>query len=232
MLAAEAMRLAAVEVLCPTAATRGEAAYPTLAGKRVYDSRAVPLEDLDGDAPFTPVIALYTTESGVSLRGPMAAADDTEADAVLDIVAELAVSSDDEGETIADAMIAEDPKARLVLAALCSQVRSLLERSQSGGLWRTVVKRIIKTEYQSFAVPQLGLRWQRITIRMHCEVRDDDYQMTDGGLPEPIRSLYAKLPADSYAKIQLATLFAHFAPELLPSLREVRVTTAGVTSGL
>lgn len=232
MLAAEAMRLAAVEILCPTAATRGAIPYPTLAGPRVYDSRAVALEDLDGNAAFTPVMALYTTESGVSLRGSMAAADDTEADAVLDIVVELAVSSDDDQGSFADAMIEDDPKARLTLAALCAQTRWLLERSQNGGLWRTIVKRIIKTELQPYGVPQLGLRWQRMTIRMHCEIRDDDFDMADGGLPEPIRSLYGKLPADSYAKGQLAELATKFAPELLPALREVRVSAAGTTSGL
>ncbi|MBX5112691.1 hypothetical protein [Rhizobium lentis] len=216
MLSAEALRLAAVEVLCPTAAILAGEGYPTLAGRLVYDSRAVAIEDLDRKAPYTPTLSLHTPEAGVSLRGPMAAADDTEADAVLDIVAQLAVvASDDDGE-FADAMAETDPDARLVLAALCAQVRFLLERSQDGGLWRTLVRRIVKIEAQTFAVPNLGLRWQRVTMRFHCEIRDDDFDMTGGGLPQPIRRLYEALPDQSYAKAKLAALASHFPAEVLP----------------
>ncbi|MBB3608666.1 hypothetical protein [Rhizobium sp. BK602] len=230
MLAAEALRLSAIEILSPTA-VQESGPYPTLAGYRVYDSRAVALEDLDQDGPYTPVLSLYTPESGVKLRGPHAAADDTEAEAVLEIVAELAVSATDNGVTYADALASADPEARLVLAALCAQVRRLLERSQAGGLWRRLVRQITDTDYKTFAVPELGLRWHRVTIRMHCEIRDDDFDMTAGGLPEPIKSLYEALPDDSYAKEKLGVLAAHFDPELLPQLQQVRITTGPVTSG-
>jgi muconolactone delta-isomerase len=231
MLAAEALRLSAIEILLPTA-VQESGPYPTLAGYRVYDSRAVALEDLDQDGPYTPVLSLYTPESGAKLRGPHSAAGDTEADAVLEIVAELAVSAVDNGVTYVDAMPATDPEARLVLAALCAQVRRLLERSQVGGLWRRLVRQITETEYKTFAVPEIGLRWHRVTIRMHCEIRDDDFDMEAGGLPEPIKSLYASLPDASYAKAKLAALAAHFDPEILPALDEIHVTSGPVKYGL
>lgn len=218
MLSAEALRLAAVDVLCPTAANLSSSGFPTLAGRHVYDSRAVSIEDLDRSAPYTPTLTLHTVESGVALRGPMAAADDTDADAVLDIVAQLAVIAHDEDGEFADAMAETDSDARLVLAALCAQVRMLLERSQSGGLWRTLVRRIVKIEEQTFAVPNLGLRWQRVTMRVHCEIRDDSFDMEEGGLPQPIRRLYDALPEQSYAKAKLAELAAHFPAEPLPHL--------------
>ncbi|NTI27664.1 hypothetical protein [Rhizobium rhizogenes] len=231
MLSAEALRLVAVEVLLPTA-SQPDGPFPTLAGALVCDSRAAPLEALRQDAPYTPVISLYTPESGVKLRGPHAAASDTEADAWLDIVAELAVRASENGVDFTDAMAGDDPEARLVLAALCAQVRFLLERSQTGGLWRKLVRNIEEIEYKTFAVPELGLRWQRVTMRFHCSIRDDDFDTASGGLPEPIRSVYEALPAASYAKEKLAALAAHFAPEILPALREIHVTSGPVEFGL
>jgi hypothetical protein len=231
MLAAEALRLAAIEILCPTAAIAADSGYPTRAGARVFDSRAVALEDIDPTKAFTPVLSLYTNKSGVKLRGPHAAAGDTNADAVLEIIAELAVVSGDEGGEFADAMASDDPDARLVLAALCAQVRWILERSQQGGLWRQLVRQITETEFEPFAVPEIGMRWQRVTIRMHCEIRDDDFDMTDGGLPEPIRALYDQLPSASYAKEKLAALAAYFVPEPLQPLTQIHVTTGLIESG-
>jgi len=239
MLAAEALRLAAIEILLPTA-VQGIGPYPTLAGERVFDSRAVALEDLDQSGPYTPVLSLYTPESGAKLRGPHAAAWDTEADATLEIVAELATRAeapaspgDPEGGMIeyADAMASGDPEARLVLAALCAQVRRELERSQAGGLWRKLVRQITETEYKTYAVPEIGLRWHRVNIRIHCEIRDDCFDMSAEGLPEPIKSLYEALPDQSYAKAKLAALGAYFAAEQLPALTQVHVTTGPAESG-
>lgn len=229
MLAAEALRLAAIEVLCPTAAALAGSGFPTLAGKNVFDSKSASLTDLDLDAPYTPVLALYTPESGVSLRGSAAAADDVLADAMLDVVAELAVSSKDDVGDFADAMADTDPEARLVLAALCSQVRYLLERSAQGILWRSFINHIIKIEEETFALPNLGLRWQRVTMRFHCEIRDDDF--SGPGLPEPIASLVAQLPEQSYAKAKLVSLGAHFLRPTLPPLEGVDVNTHSGTPG-
>ncbi len=230
MLAAEALRLAAVEILLPTAA-QGIGPYPTLAGSRVFDSREAALEDLDQSGPYTPVLSLYTIESSAELRGPHAAAGDTEAEAVLEIIAQLAVSATENGETFVDAMAGDDPEARLVLAALCAQVRRALERSQAGGLWRRLVRQITKLKYETFALPQVGLRWLRVKITVECSIRDDCYDMEAGGLPEPIKSLFEALPDESYAKAKLAALAAHFAPEPLPALEEVSGTIGPVEAG-
>lgn len=231
MLSAEALRLTAVEIFSPTAAQLNEVSFPTLAGKLVYDSRAAPLEDLRQDAPYTPVLSLYTPESGVKLRGPHASAWDTEADAWLDIVAELAVKTTQDGVTFVDAMAGDDPEARLVLSALLAQSRNLLERSVAGGIWRRLVRNIEEIEYKTFAVPELGLRWLRQTMRVHCSIRDDRFDMAAGGLPEPIRSVYEELPEASYAKQKLGWLMTQFAPEVLPALKEIHVNTGPVESG-
>lgn len=223
MLAAEAVRLAAIEALCPTSAVLANAGYPTLAGRAVYDSRAVALQDLDLEKAYTPVLSLYTSQSSASLRGEMAAADDTIATAVLDVVAELSVVADDGDGQLADAMAGDDPDARLVLAALCAQVRFVLERSQAGAIFRRVVARVIKVDQETFAVPNLGMRWQRVMMQFHCEIRDDQFDMMAGGLPEPIASLRAALPAGSYAAAKLDELAGHFAAEPTTPLEGVDV---------
>ncbi|MBY5709716.1 hypothetical protein [Rhizobium leguminosarum] len=216
MLAAEALRLAAIEVLRPTAAVEAGTGFPTIAGVNVLDSREIAIEDIDTNKPYTPVLSLFTKESGAVLRGPMAAADDSEADAVIDIVAELAVVDRVDDNEFSAVMAATDPEARLVLAALCSQVRYLLEFSQAGILWRMISARTIRLEEQTFAVADLGIRLQRVTMRYHCQICDDDFDMDDGGLPQPIRRVYEALPAQSYAKAKLAALAAYFVAEELP----------------
>lgn len=224
MLSSEALRLTAVEALCPTAAAISGEGFPTLAKARVFDSRAAALEDLDRDAPegYTPVLSLYTPEAGFSLRGPAAAVDDTIADAALDVVAELAVAVDDGDGMIADAVAATDPQARIILAALCSQVRYVLQYSESGALWRYIV-RDVRYEEQTFAVPELGLRWQRVRMRFHCGICDDDFSVP--GLPEPLATVYSRLPVNSYAKATLAALVAHFQQVPPPSLEKLTIST-------
>jgi hypothetical protein len=238
MLAAEALRLAAIEALCPRSAVLADSGYPTLARHRVLDTRAVSLQDLDRTQSYTPVLALYTAESGVKLRGPLSDASDTEADAVIDIIAELAVSQVDAGGDgdapveFADAMAGDDPEARLVLGALVSQVRFTLNHSQKGYIFRRVCKQVLNTEIQTFAVPQLGLRFHRVTMRLHCQIRDDDFDVTAGELPEPMRSLHRNLPDGSYAKAKLAKLAAHFQPDILAPLDSIHVTSGPVTYGI
>ncbi|MFD1328291.1 hypothetical protein [Mycoplana ramosa] len=231
MLAAEAVRLAAIEVLCPTAAIKGGAGYPTLAGGRVYDSRAVPLQDLLPRAPFTPVLALYSVESGSRLRSALSDAADREVDAVIDIVAELSVGMNDGGEQFTDALAEDDPDARLVLAALTSQVRYLLEHAPSGSLFRRIVRAVTNVEVKTFAAPELGLRWQRQTIRLHCDIRDDDFDVPDGELPEPCRTLLKHLPAQSYARAKLTALAAHFAQQSVPWLENAVIQTSPDVTG-
>lgn len=59
MLTAEAMRLAAYEALCPTTALAAGTGFPTLAGDRVFDSRAIAVDELDDSLVYTPSISLH-----------------------------------------------------------------------------------------------------------------------------------------------------------------------------
>lgn len=221
MLAPEALRLVAIEILCPTSALDAGSGFPTVALNRVYDSREIPVQALDPELAYTPVIALYSGDASITARGELTDFEDVDHRAVLDIVCELAVFADDDQGQFADAMAGNDPQARLVLAALCSKVRFLLERSEAGVSWRRLVKRIVSCEAMPFAVPDLGLRFQRTTLRYTVEMRADVYDLDNGGLPEPLRSVAASLPAGSYAKAKLAELAGYFLAETPAELREI-----------
>jgi hypothetical protein len=232
MLAAEALRLAAVEALCPTAAIAADNGYPTLARHRVFDSRAAALADLDAYRDYTPVLALYTPAAHSRARGPAADAGDRDATAMLDIIGELAVKAVDGSEEYADAMAEEDPQARLVLAALMAQVRYVLEHSQASYIFRRVCKQVIEVDMQTYAVPQVGLRLQRMGLRLTCQIQEDDFLQPAGQLPQPMHRVYQALPAGSYAKAKLAELASHFNPDIAPPLEAVVVTVPpGVSAG-
>lgn len=211
MLTAEAARLAALEVLCPTSAIAADAGYPTLAGSRVFDSRLVGIDDLDPDAKFTPVLAVFTSDTSSAPRGEAASYGDNAAQCALEIVVELAVASTDEdGAPFADAMPADDWDARLVLAALCGQVRRLLEFDERGYLFRRFVRQILRWDEEAFAVPQLGARWHRVTMRATLSLPDDEFTEA-AGLPGTLGALASLLPAGSPAAQKLQKLAAYFA---------------------
>lgn len=225
MLSADALRLAAIEVLRPTVAVEAGEGFPTLAAHRVFDSRAAAVGDLDDRSPsgYTPTLSIYSHSSRITRRADAAAPDDNECEAVLEIVAELAtVQRDGEGEFV-DAVAGGDADARLVLGALTAQVRFLLEFSQGGRLFRRAGIGVRRIDEETFAVPDLGLRWHRVTMRVTAAIPDDRFDLEAGGLPEPLATLAAALPDGSYAKGKLTELAAHFAGEARTPLAGIAI---------
>ncbi|WP_299864403.1 hypothetical protein [uncultured Hoeflea sp.] len=233
-LTAEAVRLAAVEVLRPTGATDQ---FPTLARGMVFDSRPASVTDLDdllsGDLPYLPVLSLYTEDSTVETRGAAAGACDNSCQMTLEIVGELAViARDDEADMdIADAVAGSDPEMQLVLAALMAQVRKELLYSERGRLFRRIATHCDKIEQQSHTVPELGLRFQREFMRMTLTIADDEFS-EDDGLAGRIKTLFDALPADSYAKAKLTALATHLIGETRTDLTEITIDPgAGPSAG-
>lgn len=232
MLSAEAARLAALEVLCPKAALDGGAPYPTLAVDHVFDSRLVGIDDLDRTAKFTPCLALFTADALTAPRAEAATFDDSEAQCTIEIVAELAVASvDEDGAPFADAMPADDWDARLVLAALCGQVRRLLLYDERGRLFRRFVRRVVRWEEETFAIPQLGARWHRVTMRLTVSLPDDVF-VDAAGIPEPLKTLAGLLPVGSPAAEKLAVLAGYFDPVTRTPLAGVDFAGPGQGAGL
>ncbi|MAU95432.1 MAG: hypothetical protein CMP81_06030 [Fulvimarina sp.] len=221
MLTAEAMRLAAYEALCPTAALAAGTGFPTIAGGRVFDSRAIGVDELDDSIVYTPSISLYTEDRKVTQRGPMTSAGPLGfASAALAIVCDLAVSADDDGETITMPLAGSDPKARLVLASLVTQVRQTLARGATGSGFRLISKAITEIVIEPFILPEMGLRWHREIMTLRCDIADDDFGAT--ALPASVERLRLALPAGSYARGRLDDLAAYFtAPAALTPLATI-----------
>ncbi|MCZ7501258.1 hypothetical protein [Agrobacterium sp. ST15.13.015] len=227
MLAAEAVRLVAIELLRPSDIPEG-GNFPTLAGSRVFDSRGPTLTEIDHERRYTPVLSVYTQKSSADAAGAASGFDDTEATVSLLVMAELAVITREGSTDYVDAMTAgTDVEARLVLAALVAQVRRRLEFSAAGAPWRKLVKQVLRVDEETHAVPEFGLRWQRIFCTYNLAIGDDDFDMSRPGLPEPLGSVAAALPDGSYAKQKLAELAACFAAENPDQLTTIHGVTAG-----
>lgn len=216
-IAAEIARLAAVESLCPT----GAPTMPTLARDRVFDSRRPGLHLLDADKEYTPVLSLFTRKSESARRGAGQGSVSRNGRTILEVVAELAVASKDEDGPFVDAMVGSDPKARIVLSALCAQVRFVLTQGPTGMIFRRAVIAIESIDEEGFAVPELGLRWQRTTMLFDCIIPDDEFTPA-GGLPLPAAAIAALLPENSYARATLDNMAAQFAAAaVLPVIEEI-----------
>ena len=232
MLSPEAVRLVAIEILCPTAANLAGTGFPTLAGKRVFDSRAPLLEEIDREQGYTPVISLYTRRGATAPRGAASNYVDFEATTVLEVVAELATVVRDaearpgQDPDYVDAMADGDPAARLVLAALAGQIRFLLTRSAQGVAWRRLVRQVNSFTVETFAIPEFGLRYQRQSLIFDLSIQDDVYDLLTDGLPEPLRSVASSLPNGSYAKQKLAELAGYFTAEPPDALNVIAGTVA------
>jgi hypothetical protein len=206
MLAAEAMRLAAYETLCPTKARLDDAGYPTMARYRVYDSASILPDDVDPDRAYTPTLSIFTDDVEIGRSGDVAPSMEGVATAVLVVIAELAVTIQDEDGVAQVVPLAEDDaSARLVLGALCGQVRQALVYSPYGSVFRKIVGAVDTVKIEAFALPQFDFRWMRSTMRFTCRIRDDRFS-DEPGMPEPMKSLFEALPEGSYARAKLTEL--------------------------
>jgi hypothetical protein len=230
-IAAELLRLTAIESLAPFAAVSAGEGFPTLAKGRVYDSRRPPIDDMDRDQDYTPVLSLFTRKSESARRGTGQGNVSRNGRAILEIVAELAIAATDPepvpgqpGEFV-DALASDDPQAKITLAVLCAQVRHALTEGQSGAIFRKACIAVDGLEEEGFAVPELGLRWHRTTMVLDCQIPDDAFQAS-GGLPQPAASIAAMLPPGSYASIILDRLAGQFlAAEPLPRIETIAFET-------
>lgn len=234
MLFAAAARLALIEALCPTASITSNANFPTIAGKRVLDSRRVEIEDLErdanGDYVRTPVIGVFTANAQSDLRSDSSSYDDRQATVTLEIMAELAILASNDGEQFADAEASTDAEADLLLSALVAQIRRVIEIAPQGEIFRKVTKGAVRRfQSQPDVMPQIGVRFARHFITIEIEIDDDQYDYA-GGLPEPLKTLSELLPAGSYAAAQLADLSNKFGQVNTENLAEVSISLEDATS--
>jgi hypothetical protein len=224
-----ALRLAAIEALCP-AATIATGPYPTIAGNRVDDSRIDLLaqarspEDLDAalDAlEDRPLLVVYTEEQHTAPYGTVKY-DATENVVVLVVEAmigakgQIQIGENPDGSAIMlgalDAPVT-DRQHEATLDLLESQVRFLFDPKQTAPcaeLFRKTAWEIREIHSDPQRAADRTLRLAARTIKFHIKVRAEVWK-AGAALPEPLASVAAALPAGSSGAALLAAL-APFSP--------------------
>ena len=211
MFSPELLRVAALEVLCPTKAIADDVGFPTLAKALVFDSRAVPVSSLRGVDGYLPVLSLYTGEATGEVLGGKAGGPDFDFMGILEVVGELAIIADPESGETAPMLAESDPEARLVLAAMMAQARFSLETAAEGSLFREVTMSLQRVEMVPFAMPELDIRYHRTTMRMTYDLPDDEFEL-ETGKPKNLKRLLEILPETSVSREKLQLLFDLFEP--------------------
>ena len=228
-LGVDAIRLGAVEALCPTAAIIADSGYPTLAGKHVYDSRSVPIEHLQPGAKAVPVIAVYTEMVRGAPRGP--AQFSVPADFTVDLVIELELAvrvRAGGGEPEGVGTPTTDAGGELQLGFLVAQARRAIVAAVGSGVLHRIVKQIVDVEAVPLRDFVSGERLVRRSLRLRCAF-DDDRWNPAGGLPEPLAMLRARLPDGSAAAARLDRIAAAIAADAARvPLDEIRMTLAAI----
>lgn len=245
-LARLALRLAAVEALCP-AATSSSGPWPTIAENRIYDSRIDPIalaetpedlaaayEALEGK----PVVVVYTEDDDLH---PYTQKFDA-AEYVVTLVIEIAfgargtlelTSTNDAGEVTTtvygsdEAQPLTDRQQEALIDLLDAQVRRVLikdNRVPSAELYRKVAMetRQVHSDPQraSDRTLRLGLR----TTKFHVKCKKEVWPVYAASpaptgldrVPEPLRSVALALPAGSSGRTLVENMVGYIAPAPTP----------------
>lgn len=231
LLGATAVRLGAVEALCPTVAVHGgtDAVFPTLAGRHVYDSRSIPIDQIKKSRAPVPTIGVYTETVRGAVRGDAQGSAPSNCTVDLLIEAEIVVFVGPAGGVPeGTGWGSSDAGGEMLLDFLVSQVRRALVDAVGGGILHRIVKRIVEFEAHPLRDLASGARINRRTLRLRCEVDDDRWNRA-GGLPEPLATLRERLPEGSYALGQLDTIADAIRPDApRTALEEIRMTLVGL----
>lgn len=240
-----ALRLAAVEALCPSAsATAGP--WPTAAAGRVYDSRidlisgAISPEEMTAalrDLENKPLLVVYTEEQETSPYGTAAYPAKEE---VVDLVVEAMIAStgvievQQEDGSVEPVGAIEAPvtdrESEALLDVLEAQVRRLLDVSQRAPSSALLFKVAMETRH-IHSVPSRAadraLRLAGRTIKFKTKVKATVWPQATSALPEPLASVAAGLAPGSSGAAVCATVAGLIpgAPALPPALERVDIVT-------
>jgi hypothetical protein len=213
-LAALALRLAAVEALCPTASLTSAGAFPTLAAGRVADSRIKPRDEREPETAL-PFLAVYCEERRGEPQGEAMATTPLEGVVTLVVELEVRIKAPKEDGSPSDGLDEEVPEtddaAEAMLDLLEAQVIRTLEvdGGEGGALFRRIRRRIVSMESVPLRDASLGLHFARRTLKLAVSMQLDDWDDVDGdGLPAPLSTVAAALPEASYGKQLIDTVRA------------------------
>jgi len=222
-----ALRLSAIEALCPTGGP-----YPTIAGKRVYDSRIDLIagdDDLSSIEP-NPLICVYTEDQHAL---PYGSAKYPAAENVVTLVLELMIAvrgeveidnPDGESETVGDiGTPVTDREHEALLDLLEAQAVYLLDpknMAPSAAIFTKVAWELQSVHSDPQRAADRSVRIAARTVKLHVKVKKEAWppfpvSPAPTGLalyPEPMATVAAMLPAGSAARA-LCTRLAPYAPQ-------------------
>ncbi len=241
-LAMLALRLAAIEALCPSAALASGGALPTIAGPRVYDSRIDLISTSEGPDAIAaalaalenkPLIVVYTEEGSLNPYGEVKfpAAEET---VTLVVETMIAVSGSMEieqpdGSTQTIGTIeapVTDRQHEAFLNILASQVNRLLNlknRAPSSTLLYAVAMEIRMVHSDPQRAADRTLRLATRTLKFHVKVKTEVWPDVAGALPEPLASVAAGLAPGSSGALLCASLLP-----LIPGAPALPAQLAGI----
>lgn len=218
MLSRLALRLCAMEALCPTAALPA-GVFPTIAGKLVYDTRITPLDDINNT---NPVIVLFTE---LDNRDPSQKAGGPPFKRLVDFVIEISVvaSGPDPADPTNYVVVcpASDGEHEASLDVLEAQVAFQLFYSPQGLLFRKLTANRV-TDFESLPVrsSEEGARIAMRQLRMKITFDDDVYVAAPtvaavglDRLSQPLRDVITALAGTAYG-VDIATGLAAVAPQM------------------
>jgi hypothetical protein len=246
-----ALRLAAVEVLCPSAiAATGP--YPTWAGNEVYDSRISTISDVDGWQKFLaqvegkPIVMVYTEEQETTpMEGARYPAEIENVDLVIETMIAASSTVEVDGQEVGSlGAPITSAQHEAMLDVLEAQIRGLLDPNIAQPFDATVSAArsvYLKVAREMHHVKSAPIRdvdktsrhaARTLTFKMRIPFSRPfrpslaDGDATIAGLPEPLYSVAASLDPSSAAGVLVRQMAAGIgASPVLPTLSDIRIST-------
>lgn len=210
-----ALRLAAMEALCPHASlTSGR--FPTLAGDRVYDSRIDAIEALSLEEKGHPIIVVYTETNTSS---PYEGSKHRPNEHFVDLVVEASIAAaatievlQADGTTVTEGAIetpVTDRKTEALLDVHEALIRRVFDRGAAVGsaaLFFSTAMEVRTVDSEPLRDSDKTTRLAQRTIRFQCKVKGEAWvspslsPVTATGLdrlPEPLQTVAKGLPDGS-----------------------------------
>lgn len=216
-LASTALRLAAIEALRPAASTKPHGPWPTIAKWRVYDAKLDNIDDLATDNR-APVVIVYTDdEKAVSYANDGRPFRRTASLGIEMSIPQIVQDPDNQGHFYAEAP-ETDAETEASLDLLAASIEFALFLGPTGRIFRILTSKVSGISYQNGGTSEEAARLAFRSMTIDVELPDLCFSLAPTApltgldrLPEPLRSVIAALPDQSYGRA-IGTALADFAP--------------------
>ncbi|QEL26150.1 hypothetical protein FQV39_28730 [Bosea sp. F3-2] len=234
MLARTALRLAIVETLAPYAQiVAPDPAWPTFAGKHVYDTQISATALADVDAPV-PVIVVLTDETELKADGTDVTLASSSTPQIVTVAFEIMVPVrvDEGSESVVRLVGPIDAAAEALLDLIEDQIKQRIDDGRMIGPLDRVLAEVVEIKSLPYRDPDTETRLSASRVEFSCRVLRGQRWPKDlpaspqpfDYLPSPMREVAEALPAGSYGA-KIATMLGSLIgrPADFPALNEMRL---------